>query len=33
MQFTETITYIETDTNGNVVFIGGSCKAKHLRRK
>lgn len=33
MNFKETITYIETDTEGKIIFIGGSCKAKDLRRK
>ena len=32
MRFEDTITYIEVERDGFVSFIGGSCKAKDLRR-
>ena len=32
VSFRDTITFVELDPNGNTIFIGGSCKAKDLRR-
>lgn len=32
MEFENTITHIKTDNKGKIIFIGGSCKAKDLKK-